>query len=101
NNIVKTLGYNLNVGSTGLLLGTGPEPIGDEVLVPLFVKATTGPVTMTAVARYSPDDLLDLGFYTKNGGTPVRTKVLTIALHQEQKLNPSTVAGGTASFDPG
>jgi hypothetical protein len=101
NNIVKTLGYDLNVGSTGLLLGTGPEPIGDEVLVPLFVKATTGPVTMTAVARYSPDDLLDLGFYTKNGGTPVRTKVLTIALHQEQKLNPSTVAGGTASFDPG
>ncbi|MEJ7683693.1 MAG: hypothetical protein WKG06_38705 [Segetibacter sp.] len=30
--IVETLGYKINVGGTGLVLGTGTTAIGDEVL---------------------------------------------------------------------
>jgi hypothetical protein len=99
--IVKTLGYNINVGSTGLILGTSPSPIGDEVLVPLFKKAGTGPVNLKPVARYSPDDLLDFGYYTKNNGTAILNKVATIDLKQDQTLNPKIVSGGVTSFDPG
>jgi hypothetical protein len=99
--IVKTLGYNINVGSTGLILGTSPSPIGDEVLVPLFKKAGTGPVNLKPVARYSPDDLLDFGYYTKNNGIAILNKVATIDLKQDQTLNPKIVSGGATSFDPG
>ncbi|MBC8096893.1 MAG: RICIN domain-containing protein, partial [Akkermansiaceae bacterium] len=100
-NICLTLGYKINVGSTNLLLGTGPAPIGQEVIQPLFVKAGTGVVTMTPVARYSPDDLLDFGYYTKSGSTPVRVKVATIKLDQEQKLNPLLTTSAAPTFDPG
>jgi hypothetical protein len=99
--IVKTLGYNINVGGTGLILGTSPSPIGDEVLMPLFKKAANGPVTIKAVARYSPDDLLDFGYYTKNNGVPQLHKVATIDLQQEQTLYPTLLGGGATSFDPG
>ena len=56
--IVRTLGYTVNVGRRSLILGTSPRPIGNEVRVSLFEKAGSGPVTMTPVARYSPDDSL-------------------------------------------
>ncbi len=101
NNIVKTLGYNINVGGTTLVLPTSPEPIGDEVLVPLFVKAGAGPVTMVPVARYSPDDLLDLGYYTRSGATLTRTRVATVALNYEQSLNPGLTSDSSTTFDPG
>ena len=42
--VVDTLGHPINVGGTGLILGTGPTPIGDEVLVPLFQKARPAPL---------------------------------------------------------
>jgi hypothetical protein len=99
--VVKTLGYKINVGGTGLILSTGPAAIGDEVLKPLFQKAGTGPVTMKAVARYSPDDLLAYGFYTKTNGTPVLTEIGKIALNQEQTLLPLLTSGSKTSFDPG
>lgn len=98
--IVKTLGYAINVGGTGLILSTGPQAIGDEVLVPLFQKAGAGPVTIKAVARYSPDDLLEFGFYTKADGKPVLSKLGTVALDQEQILNPAVTADTKTSFDP-
>lgn len=99
--VVKTLGYNINVGGTGLILGTTSAAIGDEVLEPLFRKASSGPVTIKAVARYSPDDLLSFGYYTKNGSTPVLTEVGKIDLHQEQTLYPAITTGSKTSFDPG
>ena len=89
------------MGGTGLLLGTGPGAIGDEVLSPLFVKASPGVVTMTPVARYSPDALLDFGYYTKTGTTPIRQKVGTIKLDQEQTLNPQLTTTAAPTFDPG
>ena len=101
NGVVKTLGYAINVGGTGLILSTGAAAIGDEVLEPLFRKAGTGAVTMKAVARYSPDDLLAYGYYTKNSGTPVLNELGKIALNQEQTLLPALTTGSKTSFDPG
>lgn len=101
NDVVKTLGYTINVGGTELILGTGIAPIGDEVIAPRMVKAGEGPVYITPVARYSPDDLLDFGYYIKDGDKPVRTKVGTVALRQEQTLNPALVPGSGTTFDPG
>ena len=59
--VVDTLGYPINVGGTGLILGTGAAPIGDEVVAPLFQKAGAGSVGMKPVARYSPDETLPFG----------------------------------------
>jgi hypothetical protein len=99
--VVKTVGYAINVGGTSLILSTSPNAIGDEVLEPLFLKAGTGPVTMKAVARYSPDDLLPFGYYIKSGGTPVVSRVGTIALNGEQTLYPALTSDSKTSFDPG
>ncbi len=97
--IVRTLGYTVNVGRRGLILGTWPRPIGNELRAPLFQKAGPGPVTMTPVARYSPDDPLPYGAYTGEG-KPVRETVGTIATGHEQTLNPATTSGSRSSFEP-
>ena len=99
--VVDVLGRKINVGGTGLILGTGAAPIGDEVVAPLFVKAGTAPVTMKPVARYSPDELLPFGWYEPNSGEPVHHPIASIALDQEQTLNPAVAAGGASTFDPG
>ncbi len=99
--VVDTLGRTIDVGGTGLILGINPSPIGDEVVAPLFVKAGTGEVGITPLARYSPDELLPFGWYTSTTGDAVTHPVATIALDNEQTLNPAIVAGGAASFDPG
>ena len=97
--IVNTLGYNINVGSSALILGTGSALMGDEVSAPMFQKAGSGPVIMRAVARYSPDDLLDFGYYV-SGSSNLKT-VGTVALKQDQSLNPALTPGSGSSFDPG
>ncbi len=100
-NVVKTIGNPVNVGGTQLILGTSPSPIGSEVVAPLFLKAAAGPVTITAVARYSPDERLPFGWYLPTAGPPTKTELGTIALGQYQTLNPQLEAGSTISFDPG
>ena len=97
--IVRTLGYTVNVGRRGLILGTRPRPIGNEVRVSVFEKAGPGPVTMTPVARYSPDDSLKYGVYT---GTdrPDRETVGTIPTGNEQTLYPAVTSSSRPSFEP-
>jgi uncharacterized repeat protein (TIGR01451 family) len=100
-NVVNTLGYAIDVGGTGLILGTGAAPIGDEVLVPLFQKAGAGVVTILPVARYSPSETLPFGFYFPDGtATPPTTTVGVInAAPEHQALFPTLNSGGT-TFDP-
>ncbi len=101
-NVVDALGYEIDVGGTKLTLGTGAKPIGDEVVHPLFTKAGPGPVTMRAVARYSPAETLPFGWYEPVAkGTPTTHVLATIALGAEQSLNPALVVPGVPSFDPG
>ncbi|CAA9571561.1 MAG: hypothetical protein AVDCRST_MAG86-1713 [uncultured Truepera sp.] len=97
--IVRTLGYTVNVGGRGLILGTRPAPIGAEVRVSRFQKASSGPVTLTPVARYSPDDPLPYGTYT-GASRPVHKTVGTIASGFEQSLNPATEDGSRVDFEP-
>ena len=100
NAIVQTLGYDINVGGTQLILPTTPAPIGDEVLVALFQKAEAGPVTIQPVARYSPSEPLAYGYYLPNGDNAATEEVAVIAGDQGQALNP-TLAEGNQTFDPG
>ncbi|GGO34154.1 hypothetical protein [Deinococcus humi] len=99
--IVDALDYKTNVGGTGLILGTGAGPIGDEVMAPLFERASSAPVTLRPVARYSPDGLSAYGTFVL-AGDAARLQVLgTMALGSHQALNPPLVAGSQTTFDPG
>lgn len=104
--VVNTLGYSIDVGGTGLILGIDPAPIGDEVLMPLFQRAGPGLVTLTPVARYSPAELLPFGYYFPNGTpNPVLNQVDVLACspncdERAQMLNPPSL-GGNTTFDPG
>ncbi|WP_415831328.1 kelch repeat-containing protein, partial [Deinococcus frigens] len=99
--IVDALGYRINVGSSALILGTGAEPIGDEVMAPLFERASAGKVTLRPVARYSPDGPSAYGTFVLNGDT-ARTQVLgTMTSASFQSLNPQLEAGSQTTFDPG
>lgn len=98
--IVDTLGYQVEVGGDGLNLGTGGEPIGDEVIVGLFERASDGPVTLSVVARYGPEGTLPYGFYTLAGSKPALREVGSIAAQDAQELLPPVATGG-GSFDPG
>ena len=98
--VVDTLGYNVNVGANGLSLGSGDEPVGDEVLAPLFEKAAPGPVTLEVVARYDPEERLPYGVFTLDAAKPVLRETGVIAATETQKLLPAR-ASGEAAFDPG
>ncbi len=102
--IVETLGYKVNVGWTGLESDTATFPLGSEIIAKTFVKAGTGPVTLTPVARYSPDGVTPFGYFTLSGTTAVRKMAGTLVAGQYQTLNPG-ITGGTSvsstSFDPG
>ena len=98
--VVTTLGYNVNVGAASLSLGSGDEAVGDEVLAPLFEKAGSGPVTLEVVARYSPEKVFPYGFFTLDAARAVTQEVGVIGAAEAQKLLPARAAG-TATFDPG
>jgi hypothetical protein len=99
--VVDLLGYPVNVGGTGLILGTNPAPIGEEISAPLFVRAAPGVVTMQPVARFSPNELLPYGYYFPSAGGPQHNELAVIDNGQHQNLNPQIVAGGLGFFDPG
>jgi hypothetical protein len=102
NNIVKTLGYNINVGGTELHLSTEPTLIGEEINSSLFVKSGSGNVELIPVARYSPLEPLPFGFYTNQGKNISFNEVgiLSGEAPQHQTLLPA-IASGHTTFDPG
>ncbi|WP_221391593.1 putative Ig domain-containing protein [Dyadobacter sp. NIV53] len=99
--VVNVLGYGINVGWTNLAGGIQTTMKGEEVPVQLFEKNGNGPVTITPVARYSPNQELPFGFYTKTNNAPVRSIVGTLSgvLGQHNVLYPQIVAG-TDQFNP-
>jgi hypothetical protein len=99
--IVETLGYAIDVGGKNLELGTGANPIGDEVRAQRFRRAAPGIVTLRPVARYSPDEPVPYGYYTRAGAAPMPTKVGTMRMGQEQTLLPGVEPGSQSDFDPG
>ena len=103
--VIDTLGYSIDVGGTALSIGGDPNPIGDEVAVSLFRKsAGDSPVTIEAVARYSPDWVLPFGWYQPDGTTPILNQVGELSgassPPEHQTLFPEQISG-SMSFDPG
>ncbi|WP_324650059.1 PA14 domain-containing protein, partial [Georgenia sp. H159] len=99
--VVGTLGYDINVGWTNLAGGMDPAAKGDEVLEPLFVKAGSGSVTMQPVAHYAPKEHLPFGWYTGDGSEAERSVIAQIDTSGYQSLLPPITAGGTTTFNPG
>ncbi len=105
--VVRTLGYAINVGGTTTTLGTGSAAIGDEVLVKRFVKATAAaPVRLEPVARYSPFEAANYGTYTGAAASVVRHMLGTMSRGPmdnvaNRTLFPPVDAGAMLTFDPG
>ncbi len=99
---VDALGYDIDVGGTGLILGTSPTPIGDEVVQQLFHRADAGPVMLTPVARYSP-----MKRFRSVGTCRSLMEVLIGAWSAPsrsvriQTLNPQLTPDSGSTFDPG
>jgi len=105
--VLNTLGIAVDVGSTTLTLGTGNAPVGDELLVNRFVKASAAqPVRLEVVARYSPLEAADYGYYTGVApsvtlhplGTMSRGPADNVA---NRTLFPPLDLGALLTFDPG
>jgi hypothetical protein len=101
--IVEALGLHVNVGWNTLANHLRPELQGEELPPSLFKKAGMGQVEMLPVARYSPDFLLNFGYYTQSIQGPLQhhTGILDTAnrIPEHQTLFP-TLAQGNTSFDP-
>ncbi|MFK7813546.1 MAG: T9SS type A sorting domain-containing protein, partial [Maribacter sp.] len=99
--VADVLGVGIDVGWTTLENNVSPTPIGDEISIDRWVRASVEPLVVTPVARYSPIGLLPFGWFT-NDGSIVLNEVGVVAdgLADAQKLNPSLDSGGT-NFDPG
>jgi hypothetical protein len=104
--VVQTLGYKVNVGGTGITLGTGSGPIGDEVVATRFVKAGAAAVGFQVVARYSPFEAAAYGYYTGAAPNVMRTQLGIMSKGAadniaNRTLFPPLDAGALSSFDPG
>jgi hypothetical protein len=104
--VVRTLGYDVDVGSTTISLGTGSDPVGDELAAPRFVKAGDAPVVFQVVARYSPYEAAPFGYYTGTAPNVSRTQLGVMSLGPadnvaNRTLFPPVDAGAMGSFDPG
>jgi hypothetical protein len=93
--VLQTLGYDVDVGGSGLLSTTTPL-VGSEVAAQRFKAKGATPIEILPVARYSPQEPIPYGYY--RGSDEV--EVGTIANDQYQALNPTTDAGSKLSFDP-
>jgi hypothetical protein len=75
---------------------------GDEIQQPLFRRATSAPVAVNPVARFSSDGILPFGHYEPaEGADAVTHEMAQLVAGQNQTLNPDLEAGGQTSFDPG
>jgi len=115
--ILIALGYKLDVGqaqnnwnpNTSMMAVNlpGVEAGTDEVAAPHFVKAGSGNVSMTLVARFSPPGVLPYGWYPSTSATTLNT-VGTMSMTTDAQTSdkarmiaPPLAAGSATTFDPG
>ena len=115
--ILIALGYKLDVGqaqdnwnpNTSMMAANlpGVEAGSDEVAAPHFVKAGTGDVSLTLVARFSPPGVLPYGWYPSQSATTLNT-VGTMSMTTDAQtsdkarmISPPLQAGSATTFDPG
>jgi hypothetical protein len=104
--VVQTLGYPINVGSTTISLGTGSALVGEEVKATRFVKAGDMPVVFRVVGRYSPFEAAPYGYYTGTAPNVMRSQLGVMQLGPKDNvanrtLFPPLEEGAIGSFDPG
>ncbi len=99
--VVSALGFGVDVGGEGLILGTTAAPIGDQVPARLFRRAKPGPIAVDPVARYSPPGELPYGTYRPVAGKPKLEPLGVLGADQHQRLHPEWEGEGRISFDPG
>jgi len=112
--ILITLGIKLNVGlaqnnanpKTGTVQQLPTVEAGtDELAAPLFRKAGSGNVTMTAVARFSPKGPMPFGWYPA-GAPATRNMVATMTSMPDAQTSDKArlvlpPLSGSTAFDPG
>ena len=102
--IITALGFTTDAGWKTLANHLRPELQGDELAPSLFHKAADGPVEIIPVARYSPDFLLNFGYYVNSTTGPIHFQAGILAkagkFPEHQTLFPS-LSNDSASFDPG
>jgi hypothetical protein len=111
--ILKTLGYPLNVGlaqnnanpnSGGTSTLAGVEAGTDEIAAPLFQKAGTGSVTLEAIARFSPKGPMPFGWYPKGAPTTRNTVGTMDQIADPQTSDKARMVtpplSGALTFDP-
>lgn len=98
--VVSTLGYNIDVGGDSLTIGKDPKPVGDEITNSFFTKAGDGPVELQVVARFGPEEEMPFGFFTFGEVEPEPVEVGRIGTAHSQQLWPPLAVGST-TFDPG
>lgn len=97
--VTDTLGYRVDTGEAALY-SAGGSPVGSEIDAPLFERAGEGPVSLSVVARYGPDETLPYGVFTLGADTPTKQEVGRVAAKDAHELLPPLEAGDV-SFDPG
>ena len=102
--IFNTYQIPVNVGDPDATNNSLPTtvPLGDEVFLPQFQKAGTGPVTVEPIAVFGPQSssgiVMRFGYYT-SGNRASQRQLFTVPNVSYQSLNPSI--SGSQSFDPG
>lgn len=75
---------------------------GDEILVPSFVKAGDGPVTLQLLGSFGPSkEPVSIDGWYDSGNASSRTTLFSIPQAEAQVLDPVPESGGQLSFDPG
>ena len=103
--IVKTLGYTIDLGWKTLANNLHPTLQGEELPPALFRKADPAkPVEMIPVARYSPDFPVNFGIYTNTSTGPRQYQKGILAeadkFPEHQTLFPG-YSQRSAAYDPG
>ncbi len=101
--VVKVLGYSIDVGWTDLANHVKAELQGAELPPSLFRKVGSDTVYMTPLARYSPPFPLPFGYFTSSADTIQKFEVGVLAgsdtYPEHQTLHPA-LASGHAYFTP-
>lgn len=101
--VVKSLGYDIDLGWSTLANHLRPELQGSEIAQSLFKKAGAKSVEMIPVARYSPAFSLPFGYYTGTSENPDLHEIGVLSntkdYPEHQTLFPS-LESGSFSFDP-
>jgi hypothetical protein len=102
--IVKALGYHINLGWKTLANNLHPTLQGDELAPALFKKSDPAkPVEMIPVVRYSPDFPVNFGIYTHTSSGPRQHQkgILAVAdkFPEHQTLFPG-FSGNVPAYDP-